>query len=351
MFIMPKKKLGNDIVISGETVKPGEQIIIDVPISPLYTRTPMSISVHVANGKVKGPCLFITSAVHGDELNGVEIIRRLMAKIDVKKLKGTIIALPIVNVFGFIYRSRYLPDRRDLNRSFPGSHHGSLAARIANFIMEEIFSQCTHGIDLHTGAIHRENLPQVRANLSDPRTLALAKAFPVPVLMNGNVIHGSLRGQATEQNIPTLLYEAGEGLRINEEAITIGVKGIMNVMRVLKMIPRLKKTKPVVKPYIARASIWVRANHAGIVISPVPLGTQVKKNQPIAIIADPIGGEEIIVHSPCKGMIIGINKLPLVNEGEALFHIARDSRHASFDLAADFNEHPIDDDDLVVPAI
>jgi predicted deacylase len=348
---MKKQKKDHSIIISGVHVPPGGQTLIDVPVSPLYTRTPMSIPVHVLNGFEPGPRLFITSAVHGDEINGVEIIRRLISKINVNKLKGTVIALPIVNVFGFLYRSRYLPDRRDLNRSFPGSNHGSLAARIAKFLMEEIIDQCTHGIDLHTGPIHRENLPQVRANLNNSQTMALAKAFPVPVLMNGNVVHGSLRGQAVEQKIPTLLYEAGEALRINEDAIKIGVKGILGVMRALKMLPKLKNPRPTAKPFIARSSVWIRANHAGLVLSPVALGTHVVKDQRLAIIVDPIMGDEIVVKSPCKGLIVGINKLPLVNEGEALFHIARGTPNANYDLAADFNEHPVDDDDIEVPAV
>lgn len=340
-----------DIVINNVHVPLGQKVIIDVPMSPLYTRTPVDIPVHVINGKEPGPRLFITSAVHGDELNGVEIIRRLVSKISPNKLKGSVIALPIVNVFGFLYRSRYLPDRRDLNRSFPGSTQGSLAARIANFLVEEVISQCTHGIDLHTGAIHRENLPQVRANLNDAQTLALAKAFSVPVLMNGNTIHGSLRGQAVEQNVPTLLYEAGEGLRINEDAIKTGIRGILGVMRALKMLPKVKNLKPVNKPFIARSSVWVRANHAGLVISPAVLGARVVKDEILAIIADPIMGDETLVKSPCKGVIVGINKLPLVNEGEALFHIARDTPYANFDLAADFNQQPIDDDDLEIPTV
>ena len=147
--------------------------------------------------------------------------------------------MPIVNIFGFIYRSRYLPDRRDLNRSFPGLKQGSMAARMAQLIMQEIVSQCTHGIDIHTGAIHRRNLPQIRANLKDPVTLGMAKAFGAPVLVDGSLINGSLRSQAVEQKIHSLLYEAGEALRMNEVPIRMGVKGIVNVLHELKMLPSI----------------------------------------------------------------------------------------------------------------
>jgi uncharacterized protein len=314
----------DNITIGGVTVFPGQRTLIDIPISPLYTRTPMNIAVHVINGKKPGPRMFITSAVHGDELNGVEIIRRLLKVTDLDRLKGTLIAVPIVNIFGFIYRSRYLPDRRDLNRSFPGSKQGSMAARMAHLILEEIVSHCTHGIDIHTGAIHRRNLPQVRANLKDPVALSMAKAFGAPVVIDGGIIHGSLRCQAVEQGVTTLLYEAGEALRMNEVAIRMGVKGVVNVMRSLKMLPPIKKkSKDVIKPFIAHSAIWIRADHSGLCVSPIRLGSEVEKDQPLAIIADPISGVEFPLLSPCKGIVIGVNKLPLVNEGDAILHIAK----------------------------
>jgi predicted deacylase len=319
---MTKKTTQNHtITINDVDVPPGTHTLIDLPISPLYTRTPINMPIHVVNGSKPGPCLLITSAIHGDELNGVEIIRRLLKLKLLNHLSGTLIAIPIVNIFGFIYRSRYLPDRRDLNRSFPGSKTGSMAARIADLLLEEVVSKCTHAIDLHTGAVHRSNWPQVRANLNDPHTLKLACAFGTPVLINGLHLAGSLRGAAVDRGIPTLLYEAGEALRLDEFAIHVGVRGILNVMRTLGMLKAKAPVEPPVKPVIAQASQWVRANEAGLFLSPMPLGEKVKKGDTLCVIANPITGDETLLVSPAAGIVIGVNHLPLVNEGEALFHI------------------------------
>ena len=342
---MKEKPNDHTITIAGISVAPGQQAFIDLPASPLYTRTPMSIPVHVVNGKQPGPRLFITSAVHGDELNGVEIIRRLLKLEEINHIHGTLIAMPIVNIFGFIYRSRYLPDRRDLNRVFPGSKRGSMAARIARLIMQEVIQQCTHGIDIHTGAIHRRNLPQVRANLNDPITYAMAKAFGVSVLVDGSVISGSLRSQAVESHVHTLLYEAGEALRMNEVPIRKGVRGVLGVMREINMLPKVKKTKVTPEPFIAHATAWLRADHAGLFVSSVGLGDEVDINQQVAIIADPISGQEFAIHALSKGIIIGINKMPLVNEGDALLHIAegRSVGDKEF-LVEDTKEEMLDED-------
>ncbi|MGB5541537.1 MAG: succinylglutamate desuccinylase/aspartoacylase family protein, partial [Gammaproteobacteria bacterium] len=186
---------------------------INLPIGRLYTYDNLTMPIEVVNGRRGGPRLFVSAAIHGDELNGVEIIRRLLRHSALQRLRGTLIAVPVVNVHGLLHRSRYLPDRRDLNRSFPGSSRGSLAGRIADLFMREIVANCTHGIDLHTGAVHRENLPHIRANLDDPATLELARAFGVPVLLNSDLRDGSLREAAMEAGIPMLLYEGGEALR------------------------------------------------------------------------------------------------------------------------------------------
>lgn len=312
------------LTINGITVKPGTRATIDLPVGRLYTHTPMTIPVHVVCGKRPGPCLFISAAIHGDEINGVEIIRRLLKLPALKRLHGTIIAVPIVNVHGLINHSRYLPDRRDLNRSFPGSEKGSLAARLANLFMHEIVSQSTHGIDIHTGAIHRTNLPQIRANLDDPETEKLARAFNVPVMISSDLRDGSLREAAAEHGIPMLLYEAGEALRFDEVSIRAGVRGIVNVMRVLEMVvPSRSKKKKLIEPVVARSSSWERAADSGIMRAMVPLGGRVKKGTLLAIVADPFGERETQITASFSGIIIGRTNLPLVNEGDALFHIAR----------------------------
>jgi uncharacterized protein len=313
-----------DLVIGGQTIKPGTNLLIDLPLPPLYTNTPMTMPVHIIHGKGNGPRLFISAAIHGDELNGVEIIRRLLKDPALKRLKGTLIAIPIVNVYGIIHHSRYLPDRRDLNRSFPGSKKGALASRIADLFMTEIVANSTHGIDLHTGAIHRSNLPQVRANLDDEATLSLAKAFNVPVLINANVRDGSLRESAAERGIPMLLYEAGEALRFDEISIRAGVRGILNVMRHLGMITARKNRKGLLEePYIAHFSNWVRAPGSGIFRTLKSLGCKVSKNQLLGLISDPVSNLEVEVISPYSGIIIGRSEIPLVHEGEAVYHIAR----------------------------
>lgn len=316
---------GDILSINGVDIKRGTRTTIDLPTGKLYTHTPMTMPVHVIRGKRPGPCLFISAAIHGDEINGVEIIRRLLKRSSLNRLKGTLIAVPIVNVHGLINHSRYLPDRRDLNRSFPGTEKGSLAARLAHLFMAEIVAQSSHGIDLHTGAIHRSNLPQIRANLDDPETERLARAFQVPVLISSNLRDGSLREAAAEFGIPMLLYEAGEALRFDEVSIRAGVDGIVNVMRLLEMLPpsRSKLKRKSIEPVVARSSFWVRAAESGIFRAMLPLGARVKKGTLLGVIADPFGEQEIQIVTPMSGIVIGRTNLPLVNEGDALYHIAR----------------------------
>lgn len=319
----------DELLINGTPIKRGERVTVDLTVAKLYTHTPLDVPVHVVRGHKPGPRVFISAAIHGDEINGVEIIRRLLKHSAIRKLKGDLVAIPVVNVYGFINHSRYLPDRRDLNRSFPGSETGSLAARLANMFMTEIVSQCTHGIDLHTAASHRNNLPQIRANLDDPETERLAKAFGVPVILNSNLRDGSLREAAAELDMPMLLYEGGEALRFNEVAIRLGVRGILRVLRALEMLPPRKNRNTgssagnKAKQYVARASHWVRAPISGVFNTKVALGTVVQKNGVLGVVSEPLGQTETNVISPYEGIVIAVSNLPLVNEGDALIHIAR----------------------------
>lgn len=308
----------------GDTlVAPGARATVDLPVARLYTNNEMTIPVQVVHGKWPGPVLFVSAAIHGDEINGVEIIRRLLRLGSLKRLHGTLVAVPIVNVHGFINRSRYLPDRRDLNRSFPGSEKGSLAARVAYLFLQQIVARCTHGIDLHTAAIHRENLPQIRADLDDSEVKRLAKAFGVPVLLNADIRDGSLRAVASEKGIPILLYEAGEALRFDEVAIRAGVHGVASVMRALEMLPASRRKKDLPEPMTARSTVWVRAAQSGILRAAAPLGARVRKGAVLGTISDPFGTLETEVTTGVGGIVIGRCTLPLVNEGEALYHIAR----------------------------
>jgi predicted deacylase len=309
--------------IGGVEVAPGERTYIDLPIADLYTHTPLTMPVQVVNGKRAGPTLFVSAAIHGDELNGVEIVRRLLAQKALNRLRGCLIAVPVVNVHGFLDQSRYLPDRRDLNRSFPGSATGSVAARLAYIFAQEIIRQADFGVDMHTGAQHRSNLPQIRANLDDEQTLSLAKAFKVPVLVNAPIRDGSLRGYAAEEGIPTLLYEAGEALRFDEVSIRAGLRGLLSVMRHLQMLPERKTKAGQKEPLVATSTSWIRAPSSGIVRLRVKLGQRVDVGQSLATISDPMGDASQKVEARFAGIVIGQTNLPLVHEGDALMHIAR----------------------------
>ena len=318
-----KSEKSTPIVVAGISVAPGTQETIDVDLGTLYTHSSIYMPVRIVHGRRPGPCLFVSAAIHGDELNGIEIIRRLLDRPGIGKLRGTLIAVPIVNVLGVINRSRYLPDRRDLNRSFPGSRKGSMAGRLANIFVEEIVSLCTHGIDLHTGAIHRFNLPQVRADLSDPDSLELARAFGAPVMLHANLRDGSLRQSAHDRGIPVLVYEAGEGLRLDEVSVRAGVRGIQRVMRQLGMLPRVKKTGKIPGTVLARSSSWVRAPISGVFRMSVGLGQSVAEGEELGYIGDPFGETMEAVQAPFSGIVIGRSNLPLAHEGDALFHVAR----------------------------
>lgn len=310
--------------IGNQRVNPGERITFELTVPHLYTYTAVSMPIQVIHGKHPGPKLFVSAAIHGDEINGIEIIRRLIKLPALQRLRGTLLAVPVVNVYGFVNQSRYLPDRRDLNRSFPGSKTGSLAARLAHLFMEEIASRCSHGIDLHTAAVHRDNLPQIRALVDDPETRRLACAFGSPVILNSNLRDGSLRQAVVDLGIPVLLYEAGEALRFNEFAIRVGVHGIISVLRELEMLPpSQRKKKPRAEPVVARSSSWVRAPQGGILRSLAGLGRHIKKGDTLAIIADPFGERTEKVTAPASGIVVGQTHLPLVHEGEALYHVAR----------------------------
>jgi len=311
------------VTVGGETVQPGTRRIVDLPVADLYTHTSLKMPVQIINGRRAGPTLFVTAAIHGDEINGVEIIRRLLRLKTLASIRGTLLAVPIVNVHGFLDQSRYLPDRRDLNRSFPGSEKGSVAARLAHMLVTEVINQSDCGIDLHTGSLHRSNLPQIRANLGDPRTRELAQLFGVPVLLNSGMRDGSLRQYAAEKGVPMLLYEAGEALRFDELAIRAGTRGILNLMRELGMLPRKPVRRPQLEPVVANQSSWARAPASGIVRSTARLGQTVKKGDTLAIVSDPFG--EVATPLPARhdGIVIGRSNLPLAHEGDALFNIAR----------------------------
>jgi len=308
----------------GETTVPrGERRRLQLPASRLPTQTQLYLPIEVVHGRRPGPRLWLSAAIHGDELNGLEIIKRVLARIEPRQLNGALIAAPIVNVFGFIQQERYLPDRRDLNRSFPGSPRGSLAAQLANLFMTEIVEHCTHGIDLHTASNHRDNLPQVRANLQDAETRRIAEAFAAPIMIHGEAPDGSLRGAVAERGIPIIVYEAGEPQRFNPEAINMGVKGVLRVMADLGM-RRGSRSKRRLQSQEAQRSTWVRAERGGIFHRQVKLGHWVTEGDTLGTVEDAFGEEYAEATSTASGIVIGATNNPLVHQGDAIVHIATD---------------------------
>ncbi|MCC5858399.1 MAG: succinylglutamate desuccinylase/aspartoacylase family protein [Ectothiorhodospiraceae bacterium] len=311
--------------IAGRTIVPGGRGTVDLPAGHLYTHTPLTIPLHVVHGRRDGPCLVVSAAVHGDEINGVEIIRRLLREKALGRLAGTLVAVPIVNVLGFTARSRYLPDRRDLNRCFPGSDTGSMGARLARLFRKQVLQKASHLIDLHTGAVHRDNLPQIRADLDHGGDEILARACGLPVMIHSPIIEGSLREAARELGVAAVTYEGGEALRFDEGAIRAGLRGVLRAMRALGMLPA-SRGRPQPEPFIADATRWVRAGQDGILRAAVALGDRAETGQPLGWVSDPFGERTSVVEAPEAGLVIGRTNLPLVHQGEALFHLARYER-------------------------
>ncbi len=321
--MVDKTQKAKSIEIAGRIIQPGERIQFDLAAANLYTNTPLNMPVEVIHGRKKGPVLLICAAIHGDELNGVEIIRRIRSFRSLNRLRGTLVLVPVVNLFGFIHQSRYLPDRRDLNRCFPGNEKGSIASRVANLFFQEIVKHSTHVIDLHTAAINRDNLPQIRAALNQPGVDELAVGFSIPVVINSNLIENSLRFEAAKLGIPVITYEAGEALRLDEQSIVTGVRGTVSVMRRLGMLARGHIGTVRSDPYIANSTRWFRASSDGLFRPLVKLGARVNKGESLGVISSPFNDDEEVLDAPGDGIVICVSKLPLVNEGEALFHIAQ----------------------------
>ena len=342
-----KKRIRNKtFTIAGIKVKPGERKYVELPLPGLYSHSNIHMPVNVMCGKEAGPTLFVSAAIHGDEINGVEIIRRLKNTKSIKRLKGTLITVPVVNVYGFINKTRYLPDRRDLNRFFPGSSEGSMASKLAHVFETNIIAHCDYGIDLHTAAISRDNLPQIRAILENEETKKLALAFGAPVVLDSPLREGSLREAAAETDTQILLYEAGEALRFDEISIRAGVTGIINVMRSIGMLSKSRK-RVKLESAIAHSSQWIRAPQSGVLRTINPMGNRINKGDLLGYICDPFGEAEIEIRSPVSGMVIGRTTLPLVHEGEAIFHLAIfDALGEAESVYETFHSH-IDPDDEI----
>lgn len=341
-----RRAVASSFEIAGCVVQPGERVQLDLPTSNLYTHTPLNMPVEVIHGNLAGPVLLICAAIHGDELNGVEIIRRMRSFRSLQQLHGTLVLVPVVNQFGFIHQSRYLPDRRDLNRCFPGSEQGSIASRVAHIFFDQIVTRCSNIIDLHTAAVNRDNLPQVRAALDEPGVREMATGFSIPVIINSGLIENSLRSEAGKLGIPIITYEAGEAFRLSEQAIVTGVRGIVSVMRTLGMLPSRRIRTIRAEPYIAHSTSWFRASADGIFRPLAKLGSRIENGDTLGVISAPFSSEEAVLTAEVDGIIICVSKLPLVNAGEALFHIARFEEAAAVEEEIAAHESHIEGDRL-----
>lgn len=301
----------------------GECGVVDLPVGSLVDYQPVSMHVHVRRGREPGPTLLLTAGLHGDELIGVEILRRLIQSKDLRHIKGDIIIVPVVCMPAFLARSRYLPDRRDLNRLFPGSPEGSLGARLAHVFVTEVVERCTHSIDFHGGAVGRPNLPQIRISPGDVEAAELARAFSPPVVIETGLREGSLRHHLRSKGIPSLLFEGGEAFRLPADAVRIGLRGVYGAMRRLGMlrtgtVPSAERRPPL----FARSTTWVRAPQGGIVLVDTDLGKEVSPGTRLGLVADPFGRHETVIHSEVSGIVVGISREGHADEGDALFHIA-----------------------------
>ncbi|MGR3270235.1 succinylglutamate desuccinylase [Thalassococcus profundi] len=340
-------------VLGGRSIPPGSRRCIDLPVSVLSDHTPVTLSAEVVHGKRPGPVMFVSAMIHGDEVIGVEIVRRLLRAAPVQRLSGTLIAVPIVNAFGFLNQSRYLPDRRDLNRCFPGHSEGSLAGRLAHLFRTEIVERCDVGIDLHSAAQGRTNLPQIRLTPGNERLRALGDAFAAPVTLMSKVRDGSLREAASAAGVDLLLYEAGEGLRFDEFAARAGLAGILRVMAHLGMIGAKGVPRARGAPVFCERSGWTRAPSGGLLRTLKASGDFVEKGAVLGVISDPFGTVDAEVQATETGIIVGRTNLPVVNEGDALFHIAVPRRIAHAEAAAQgMGEHleaaPLFDEDEII---
>lgn len=336
-----------DFEIGGQKVAPGTRAIVDIPISLLSNHTPVNLTVNVIHGKRPGPVLFVSGAVHGDEIVGVEVIRRVLKSAALRGMRGTLLAVPVVNAFGFLNHTRYLPDRRDLNRSFPGHARGSLAAQLAHLFLTEIVEKSDFGIDLHSAAVNRVNLPQIRVNEDDPGIMEYAEAFGVPIILTSPLREGSLRQAGQEMNVPILLFEAGEGLRFDEMSIRAGVSGVLRVMRKLGMISQRTIREPRIPAFRSSSSHWLRAPVGGLLRTFRQTGEFVHAGDVVAAVADPFGQTDEEVLAREDGLIIGRTNLPIVNQGDALFHVALIKRSGEVQERMDAIETHLQSDPLL----
>jgi len=334
------------------TVPPGMRAHVTLPVSILPDHTEVGLRCEVIHGRRAGPVAFVSAAEHGDEVIGVEICRRLLRAQQLDTLRGTLIVVPVVNAFGFLRGSRYLPDRRDLNRCFPGSKGGSLGARLAHIFLNDVVLRCDFGIDLHSAAVQRTNLPQIRVSPGDAATARMARSFGAPVILTSPLREGSLRGEAAARGTPVLLFEGGEGLRFDEITVRAGVASILRVLRDAGMVASKGIARPRTPSLVCKGSTWLRAPAGGLLRTFKAEGDLVSEGDVLAAVSDPFGGVEHELAAPSDGILIGRAVMPVVNEGDAVYHLAELSPQADEDtvdaLTAQLEAAPlIDEDELI----
>lgn len=321
--VSSERTAASSFALGEYVIEPGQRRSLELPVAQLPTGTWLSLPIQVICGVRPGPSLWLTATIHGEELNGLEIARRVLEKLDPSDFGGVLVVAPVMNVLGFMNQTRTLPDGSDLNRSFPGSSNGSLAERLAHFFMHEVVSRCDYGIDLHSGANNRLNPPQIRADLADPETRRLAEAFAAPILMNAKLAKGSLRAAAVKAGKRVLLFEGGEPLRYNEESLSSGADGVLRVLHALKMIstaPQPPRARPV---EVTADDEWVKAPRCGVLRLQVNVQDEVRKTDELGVVTDVLGGNPEEIHAPFDGVVIGVTLNPFVAKDGGVLHLAK----------------------------
>jgi len=340
----PANSQPRTLTLLGEQIPPGTVKRLSWSATELFTGVPVASPVLVVNGNLAGPTLCLTAAVHGDELNGIEIVRRVMHDLKPAELSGTVIGVPIVNLQGFRRGSRYLPDRRDLNRYFPGNTTGSAASRIAYSFFTEVVSHCDALVDLHTGSFERANLPQLRADLRNPDVVMLTEGFGSTVTLHNSPAEGTLRYAATAAGIPTVTLEAGGPTELELQEVKHGVKGVQTLLHTLGMVRKVRLWGESEAVYYR--STWVRANRGGILLTDVVLGSTVREGDLLGTITDPMTNASTRLFSPQSGRVIGMARNQVVMPGFAAFHIGIQAAEApAIAPGEDLNLHDSDDSD------
>lgn len=312
----------NELIINDNRIVPGQNSIVKLNIARLPSGTKIHLSVHVYRSATPGPTVLVSGGLHGDEVNGVEIVRRMIAsRLFTNITCGNVIAIPLLNIYGFNNFSRDVTEGKDANRSFPGSKNGSLASRVAYTLSSKILPLIDFGIDYHTGGSSRYNYPQIRFSRGDDHAEALAKTFAAPYLIRSNVLNKTLRKTAMDMNIPILVFEGGESLRFDALSIKEGIAGLKRVLCSKGMLPESAYPTPSHSPRLFNKMTWLRADRSGLFRWIKSSGILVEAGELLGVINDPDGQTEVPVLASKKGCIIGHNNSPVINRGEPLFHL------------------------------